>query len=154
VCSFEKKNANDGEHKLYWKLLKQNAAFASDKLFTLNDSSSEDSDVRHRNHANYADHIGGFVAFKPLDERATKERIEYISKIAFDTPPLPRFSQFPDVEYVQLIAYHRLVHFRRLLDEVLGGKNRFWSVHRNPSFASEFIDFQLVKGSDAIQSIP
>ena len=61
-------------------------------------------------------------------------------------PPLPRFSKFPDLEYVQVIAYHRIVRFRQLLDEVLGGKNRFWNVHRSPSFSVGYVDFQLVEG--------
>jgi hypothetical protein len=69
----------------------------------------------------------------------------------FDAPPLPRFDKFPDVEYVQLIAYHRIVHFRRLLDEALGAKNRFWNVHRSPSFASGIIDFQLAEGRGLAQ---
>ena len=112
---------------------------------------SEKSDIRHRNHANYADHLSGYPVFKPLDEVALKERIGFISKIVFDAPPVPRFSKFPDIEYVQLIAYHRIVSFRRLLDEVLGGKNRFWKVNRNPTFASGYIDFQLAEGSGIAQ---
>lgn len=151
VCTFLKKNATDGEHKLYWRLVKQSAAFATDGFFTLNDPSAENSDIRHRNHANYADHIGGFPMFRPLDAQTTKDRIEFISKIVFDAPPLPRFSEFPDIEYVQVIAYHRIVRFRRLLDDVLGGKNRFWTVHRNPPFAAEFIDFQLTERASPVQ---
>lgn len=154
VCSFDKKNAGDAEHKLYWKVVKHNAAFAADGFFTLNDPGADDSDVRHRNHANYADHLAAYLGFRPLDEKALKDRIEYISKIAFDAPPLPRIREFPDIEYVQLIAYHRLVKFRRMLDEVLGGKNRFWTVHRNPSFAINFIDFQLVESTGYEQSGP
>ena len=66
-------------------------------------------------------------------------------------PPQPcttatRISKFPDLEFVQVVAYHRLVTFRKLLDEVLGGKNRFWNVHRKPPFAIKFIDFQLAEG--------
>jgi hypothetical protein len=151
ICTFIKKNAGDGEHKLYWKLVKQSAAFATDDFFTLNDPASENSDIRHRNHANYADHVGGYPVFKPLDEQTTKDRIEFISKMVFDAPPLPRFSEFPDVEYVQVIAYHRLIRFRRLLDDVLGASHRFWSVHRNPAFAHEYIDFQLAERAPLAQ---
>ena len=147
ICTFDKKNGGDGEHKLYWKLVKRSASFAEEELFTLNDPSSEESDIRHRNHANYSDHLASYLVFKPLDERALKDRIDYISKIAFDTPPIPRFSKFPDIEYVQVIAYHRLVSFRKFLDEIVGGKNRFWSVHRNPSFATNYINFQLAEGA-------
>jgi hypothetical protein len=145
VCTFASKGANQGEHKLYWKVVKESADFTGDDLFTENNVNSDHSDVRHRNHANYADHLHEIPQFKPLNEEALKQRIEFISKIVFDSPPLPRLSAFPDVEYVQLIAYHRLVRFRRLLDELLGGTNRFWNVHRNPSFASGYIDFQLAE---------
>jgi hypothetical protein len=147
VCAFRSKDANDAEHKLYWKIVKQSGVFQGDGFFPENNPDSEDSDVRHRNHANYADHLFIYPVFKPLSETALKNRIEFISKIVFDTPPLPRFSKFPDLAYVQLVAYHRLVRFRSTLDETLDGKNRFWNVHRNPSFASDLMDFQLAQGS-------
>ena len=147
ICAFTTKNAGDGEHKLYWKLLKQTAMFKSNEFFTDNNPDSETSDVRHRNHANYADHLSAYPAFRPLEAAAVRARIDYISKIVFDAPPLPRFSKFPDVEFVQLIAYHRIVGFRALLDEVLGSRNRFWNVHRKPGFASGFMDFQLTEAA-------
>jgi hypothetical protein len=152
VCLFKSKEAGDAEHKVYWKILKKSIAFQGDALFTENRADDEDSDARHRNHANYADHLGSYPMFRPLDEQALKDRIEYISKIVFDAPPLPRFSKFPDVEYVQLIAYHRLVRFRRLLDEVLGSKNRFWNVHRTPPFADGYVDFQLTESERLVTS--
>jgi hypothetical protein len=145
VCFFRTKDAGDAEHKLYWKLLKSSILFRNDGIFTDNKPDSEFSDVRHRNHANYSDHLAPYPVFRPLDEATLKTRIEYISKIVLNAPPLPRFKHFPDIEYVQLIAYHRIVRFRALLDEVLGGKNRFWNVHRNPSFVSGFMDFQLAE---------
>ena len=151
VCNFTRKNAGDGEHKLYWKLVKKNVNFSHNELFTENNPDSDTSDIRHRNHANYSDHLLAYPAFKPLDNQTLKNRVEYISKIVFDAPPLPRFDKFPDVEYVQLIAYHRIVHFRRLLDEALGAKNRFWNVHRSPSVASGIIDFQLAEGRGLAQ---
>jgi hypothetical protein len=146
VCGFAKKFVGDGEHKIYWKPVKQNSGFNNDLVFTINKPDEEESDVRHRNHANYADHLSTYPVFKPLSREAVRDRIEFISKIAFDAPPLPRFSKFPDVENVQLIAYHRLVRFRKMVDETIGAQNRFWSVHRNPSFAAGLIDFQLVEG--------
>lgn len=146
-CTFRSKNAGDAEHKLYWKLVKSNAAFRADNFFTENDPSSDFSDARHRNHANYSDHLSKYPVFRPLSEQELKDRIDYISKIVFDTPPLPRFDKFPDLEYVQLIAYHRIIRFRRLLDEAFGTTNRFWRVHRNPRFASDYMDFQLSDGN-------
>jgi hypothetical protein len=144
VCTFMSKGANDGEHKLYWRLVKDSTDFRGDELFTQRED-PQYADALHRNHANYADHVDAIPRFKPLDEDALKQRIEYISKIVIDAPLLPRVGEFPDLERVQLIAYHRLVRFRRLLDELLGGKNRFWNVHRNPSFAAGYIDFQLAE---------
>jgi hypothetical protein len=152
ICEFKSKKGRNGEHQLYWKLVKRDVLFIGDALFTENDPGEDASDARHRNHANYADHVNKYPTFHPLDEKALKNRIEYISKIAFDAPPIPRLSEFPDVGFVQVIAYHRIVRFRQLLDEVLGGKNRFWNVNRNPSFAGEFIDFQLVAGSPMAES--
>lgn len=151
ICVFSTKGAGDAEHKLYWRLVKQNQVFEGDPLFTENSTELDASDVGHRNRANYADHLFNFPVFHALDKKLLKERIEYISKIVFDVPPVPRLSEFPDIDSVQLIAYHRIVRFRRLLDEVLGGKNRFWNVHRTPSFATEFINFQLAEGSGLMQ---
>jgi hypothetical protein len=151
VCIFNSKAAHDGEHQLYWRIVKQDRVFQGDDLFTLNNSDSDASDIRHRNHANYADHIFGFPIFHAIDSEVLKDRIEYISKIVFDSAPVPRLSAFPDIEYVQLIAYRRIVSFRKILDEVLGTKNRFWNVHRNPSFAAGFMDFQLAEGGGLAQ---
>lgn len=154
VCVFKTKDAGDAEHKLYWKLIKQNVLFKGDDMFTENKPDDEESDIRHRNHANYADHLALYPTFSPLDETALKDRISYISKIVLDAAPLPRLSRFPDVEYVQLVAYHRIVRFRRLLDEVLGSKNRFWNFHRNPSFANDYMDFQITESDGIRQASP
>jgi hypothetical protein len=151
ICSFNSKGANSGEHQIYWKLVKHSSTFRGDGLFTDNNPDIETSDTRHRNHANYSNHLARYPNFRALDENSLKMRIDYISKIVFDTPPLPRMSKFPDVEYVQLIAYHRLVTFRRFLDELLGGTNRFWKFYRNPSFAAGYISFQLAEGAGLAQ---
>jgi hypothetical protein len=58
---------------------------------------------------------------------------------------MPRKDHYPDVENVQLIAYHRLIQFRNFLDEILGGKNIFWTNYRNPSWSREYLNFQVVK---------
>ena len=136
-----------GEHQVYWALVKQDSLFTADPFFTDNKQDADESDAGHRNYANYADHIGRYPVFHPLDRNAISDRIERISKFPFDDPPLPRRTQFPDVTFVQLIAYHRIVCFRRILDEALGATNRFWSVQRTPSFAVEFMDYQLTEGS-------
>jgi hypothetical protein len=78
-----------------------------------------------------------------LDVTAVKNRVYKLSEIELASPPIPRVSKYPDVESVQLISYHRLIRFRDLVDTVIGGQNRFWSVYRNPPWAREFMDFQL-----------
>lgn len=150
-CGFTSKRAGDAEHKFYWKITKNTNLLREDGLFTENRVDSDESDIRHRNFANYADHLLDYPDFAPLDETDLKDRIDQISKIVFDAPPIPRFSKFPDLEYVQLIAYHRLVALRRLLDEVLGSTNRFWNANRNPAFVADYMNFQLTEGFDLTQ---
>ncbi|MCP6726513.1 MAG: hypothetical protein KJI69_00510 [Patescibacteria group bacterium] len=154
TCSFSRRPRDispGGEHQLYWALVKRNPVFIADPIFTENRYEIDESDAAHRNFANYTDHICRHPIFHPLDERSIKTRVDQISKIILDDAPIPRLSEFPDVEYVQLIAYHRIVSFRKILDNVLGDDNRFWKVHRNPSFATEFMDFQLIEGSGLSQ---
>jgi hypothetical protein len=143
VCNFDPKTAGDREHRVYWRIVKRDPHFASDPFFSENDSMLDESDVAHRDRANYADHLPQFPAFRPLDAVALRNRINRISEIEFSSPPIPRVSRYPDLESVQIIAYHRLVRFRDLVDTVIGTTNRFWSVHRSPTWATEFIDFQL-----------
>jgi len=147
ICTFVGKDGNAREHVFYWKTVHQNSHFNSDPLFPLNNSKSTDdaSDSGHRDKSNYADHLFKFPQFNPLDSVALQNRVKYISQIPFSTPPIPRRSKFPDVESVQIVAYHRLVRFRQFVDEIAGGSNRFWRVHRNPSWARGFIDFQLIE---------
>lgn len=154
ICSFDPKQAGDREHRVYWKVVKKDSHFNSDPLFTENDSDSDVSDVGHRDRANYADHLGSCPKFRALDSATLRSRIQFISEIDFTTPPIPDRSKFPDTDSVQVVAYHRIVKFRSLLDEVFGGKNRFWKVHRNPSFGDGMIDYQLARqsGLDALQN--
>jgi hypothetical protein len=151
ICVFRKKAARSGEHQIYWRLVKHSTTCEGDDIFTENDQESEDSDARHRNHANYSDHLFQYPDFTIADAGTLKDRIDYISKIVFDAAPLPRINKFPDIEFVQLIAYHRIVSFRRLLDETLGTENKFWMAHRNPRFAEGFMDFQLADGAGLSQ---
>lgn len=145
VCRFDPKTAGDREHRVYWKIVKKDPHFASDPFFADNNSSMDESDVGHRDRANYADHLPQFPVFRPLDAAALKNRIERISEIEVTAPPIPRVSQYPDVESVQIVAYHRLVRFRDLVDTIIGNGNRFWNVHRNPAWARDYMDFQLTE---------
>ena len=143
VCSFDAKGAGDREHHLYWKIVKKDPHFAGDPFFTENPAAGDESDIAHRNYSNYADHLPRFEAFRPLDRTALRNRIDKISDIEVTAPPIPRVSRWPDVDSVQIIAYHRLVRFRDLVDSIVGNENRFWRFYRNPSWARDFMDFQL-----------
>jgi hypothetical protein len=143
TCTFESKKGGDREHKFYWETVKAHPYFASDPFFTVNNAGIDASDVGHRDRASYADHLLRFPNFRPLNMSELAERIDHISKIEFDTPPIPRVSKCPDVESAQVIAYYRLVAFRKLVDEILGGSNRFWSVQRNPAWAPAVLKFQV-----------
>jgi len=139
VCSF--RHLGGREHEIYWKTVKEDPHFSSDPFFPL-----ANLDVDHRDWANYVDHLSEFRPFRPLDKEALKGRIERISEIPFALPPVPDVRKYPDVDSVQIVAYHRIVRFRHLVDVLLVGKNRFWDVYRNPSWAMEFMDFQLTAG--------
>jgi hypothetical protein len=145
VCTFETKKAGDREHQVYWRIVKHDQHFRADPFFNENDSSVDESDGGHRNRANYIDHLPQFPMFRPLDEAALRHRIDRISEIEISAPPIPRVSKYPDIESVQIVAYHRLVRFRDLVNTILGDQNRFWRVHRNPAWAATFMDFQLTE---------
>jgi len=151
ICAFGKRAdfkqianlQHKGEHDIYWTLVNASNVFSGDPLFTKNDPYKDESDSRHRNHANYADNIRDYPIFNPPDRESLKNKIDRISKISFTDPRLPDVRKFPDTETVQLLAYHRLVAFRTVLNNTLGGENNFWNVHRNPSFARDYTNFQL-----------
>jgi hypothetical protein len=144
-CSFTAKQGSDREHRFYWRVVKLDPHFAANPLFTDNNENTEASDSGHRNRANYADHISQPPIFRPLDEALLRQRVSRISQIEFSVPPIPKRNDFPDIENVQIVAYQRIVTFRRFLDEILGNSSRFWKVHRNPSWVGSLINFQLTE---------
>jgi hypothetical protein len=156
TCSFDAKGASNREHKVYWAWVKHDTHFAFDPWFTLNPPINEAnlpksrlnpapqlSDIAHRDRANYIDHLGPYLHFRPLNEIQLRDRAHMIASMEFKEPPIPELGRFPDVESVQIVAYYRLVKYRRFLDLLIGTKNRFWSVHRNPAFADRIISFQI-----------
>ncbi len=142
VCRIERKRGRDGEHKLYWKCVSEHPLLAGDPLFYLN--LEDQSDGAHRNKANYSDHVNQFPTFQPLNARSLGERLERISNIELSDVPVPNAEHFPDLESVQIVAYHRLLKFRRILDEAVGLENRFWKVHRTPSWYPD-MKFEVVE---------
>lgn len=168
VCSLKR---SASEHQFYWKMVKRDPCFAGDPLFTENENATagirrrgkpnlvaekviDESDAGHRNHANYGDHVNRFPQFRVLDEQVMKNRVHFISQIQVSAPPIPSRDLWPDLESVQVVAYQRIVTFRRFLDNLLGGGNRFWTVHRSPPWTAGILDFQLTEqaglGSDRL----
>ncbi len=144
VFRIEKKQAQHREHKFYWKYVSEHPQLIADPFFYAFRGDVPNSDGAHRNKANYLDHIDRFPVFLPLDAGFLEKRVERISNVVFSDVPVPRADSFPDTVNVQFVAYHRLVKFRRLLDEALGSKNRFWKVQRNPSWCPSTLNFSVV----------
>ena len=145
VFEIIKKNANDREHKLYWKYLAEHKELKGDPFFYPNREDTPQSDGSHRNRANYADHLNSFPMFKPLSEEDLAQRIQKIAEIEFSAVPVPDADKFADLGTVQILAYHRAVKFRKLLDEVVGVDNRFWAIQRNPSWKPKDLTFEVVE---------
>ena len=150
ICHIIQKQGSDREHKFYWKTVKSHARFAADPFFTKNEATKNEegqtlSDGGHRSKANYADHINQFPKFQALDEAYLKARVEKIATVELSDVPIPKIESYPDTENVQLIAYHRMVKFRKFVDEVLGNSNRFWNAQRKPEWCPNFLDFQIVE---------
>ena len=145
VFEITRKNGGDREHKLYWKYLAEHKELKGDPFFYPNREDIPQSDGSHRNRANYADHIHAFPIFRPLSEDYLAHRIQKIAEIEFSAVPIPNADKFADLATVQILAYHRIVKFRKLLDEVVGTDNRFWAVQRNPSWKPKDLTFEVVE---------
>lgn len=144
ICDFSKSRKMK-EHQFYWNEVKKDKNFINEELFTENPEDNDISDAGHRNFATYIDHLNNFPNFSPLNYDELKQRIEYISKIELSSYPIPDKTKYPDIDTVQIVAYHRLVYYRELIDEIVNLENNFWSVHRNPSWCRDIINFQRVK---------
>lgn len=142
-CALDKKGAGDREHKAYWKFVRSSDQFGKDPFLDVDVEVVPRSDSAHRTKANYADHVGEFRAFRALTVEAAVDRIRRIAEMELSAVPIPNADSYPDLESVQIVAYHRIVHFRRYLDNLLGNKNRFWNAHRSPQWCDGVVDFQI-----------
>jgi hypothetical protein len=144
ICRIFQKDGRDHEHKFYWKKVKEYSQFVNDPFFTNNDEGQPRSDCGHRNKANYLDHINRFEAFRVLDTAYLKARVEKIANFQLSDAPIPNKDSYPDTENVQLIAYHRMVQFRKFVDEVLIDSNHYWNTHRNPEWCTKLLNFWIL----------
>ena len=144
VCTLLRKGGSYREHKAYWKMVRESAEFSGDPFFSTDSEAIPLSDGAHRNKANYADHLANFASIKLSTSNEVVRRIQRIAEIELSSVPLPSSDRYPDLENVQVIAYHRIVRFRSFLDELLGDTNKFWNAHRQPNWCNAFIDFQII----------
>lgn len=144
VCEFiqKEKGGKGGEHKSYWNIVKQISIFQEDTYFTKNEIGQKESDVAHRNYANYIDHLRIPTTIGIKNKEWIKMRIDEISNKNFDIAPIPSYDKFPDTMNVQIVAYYRIIQFRKILDETII-KNKYWLANREPDFAKEYFDYQL-----------
>lgn len=152
-CKFDSKGGGHREHEFYWKVVNDENVLASSQLFVRNIRGVDASDCAHREKANYHDHLGNFPQFNPLTDVELQQRLDRLAQIDFQPPRIPRTSHFPDLDNVQLIAYHRLVHFRGNLNNILGDRNRFWRANRDPSWATRWTKFQLSEASSVLNKM-
>jgi hypothetical protein len=144
VVRIEKKHSDHREHKFYWKFVSEHPALVKDPFFYAVPDDAPESDGGHRNRANYIDHIDRFPVFVPLDAESLERAVERISTVELSSVPIPRPDHFPDTLSVQFVAYHRIVKFRRFLDETPGVRNRFWKVQRKPQWCPPTMNFSVV----------
>jgi hypothetical protein len=144
-CKLERKGADDREHRVYRKVVHGSVLFGADPFLNLENDAGPRSDVGHRTKANYIDHIGNFTRFEALDIEAVLARIQQLAEIELSQLPVPDADSFPDNDSVQLVAYHRIVRFRKYLDQLLGNNNRYWNVHRQPVWCRGLVDFQVTE---------
>ena len=131
------------EHQLFWEEVHE--YFNSDPFWVTNSENEEITDYSHRVCANYLDHLNLFPVFEPLNSDQLKKRIKFLSNLELSSVPIPNKERFPDVENVQVIAYHRIIRFRIFIDDILGSSNGFWNIHRSPSWCRDYTDFQVVE---------
>lgn len=144
-CTIARKSGASREHKVYRRFVHESPLFEKDPFLDVEIDFDPQSDSAHRNKANYHDHINSGTPFRALSEIETADRISRISEIQINALPIPDAGKYPDLESVQLMAYHRLIRFRRFMDGLFGEDNRFWRAHRKPGWCASLMDFQFVE---------
>jgi hypothetical protein len=146
---FTELSESGGEHAFYWKAVKQHPLFIRDPLFHQNierdvNRRMDESDVLHRNFANYADHLDTFAPINFSSVEGVAKRVERISHFRRNsvTAAAPQRDSFPDITNVQILAFQRIVEFSDFLDKRIPD-NRFWKTHRRPSWCRDIMLFKV-----------
>jgi hypothetical protein len=142
-CELTAKQTSDKEHKVYWNIVRSSQPFGADPFINPSIIQLPIDESLHRNKANYWDHVGDFTAFDALTLALVVEKIQRIAEVEHTTVPVPNQEKYADIESVHSVAYHRIVGFRRFLDNTLGTTNRFWNAHRSPSWCRDILKFQF-----------
>jgi hypothetical protein len=133
---------DSGEHKFYWKIVKDHPHFSTNPLFRYNSDRDPKSDCAHRNYANYSDHINSFKAVSPWLAARVEESVEKISRIRKHSVTGPSREGYPDLLNVQILAYQRIVTYREYMDDKLTN-NKFWKLHRDPLWCRKPMRYEL-----------
>jgi hypothetical protein len=136
------------EHQLYWAAVNKHSAFSTLPLFpSSNLSAPKISDSSHRERANYTDLLNRFGILEPLSVIKIKERASQIASFDIVGTTIPDYSNFPEIDNVQILAYHRIIKFRNYLDQILGTTNYYWTIERDPVWARNIITYEAIDTS-------
>jgi hypothetical protein len=137
---FEKAN-NRGEHNFYWYVIKEHPKFIGDSLFRYNSEKAMYSESQHRNFANYTDCIDTFAKVNPPPISEISMDVQKISGIRLDSVGKPEVEKYPDLETLQVLAFHRILAFQTFIDDRVTN-NPFWRTHREPMWCKDIMLFQ------------
>lgn len=136
---------SEGEHRFYWNVVSEHNEFKPNPLFKKNLEMLQKSDSSHRNYANYIDHLNNFTMLKFCDQEKLERAVEtisnyprnYITEISEKKSP-----DLPDLKSVQILAYQRIVTFRKFLNKHIPN-NKFWIKYKEPIWCRGILDFHL-----------
>ena len=150
VRFFETKNK--GEHDFYWHVVKNHPDFIGNLLFRENNERAAYAESQHRSFANYTDCINSFATLKPRSIFDISMDIEKISGIRLDSVGRPEVNNYPDLQTLQVLAFHRIVAFQTFLDDQVSN-NGFWRTHREPIWCKDIMLFQTPESAIDLRNI-
>jgi hypothetical protein len=67
--------------------------------------------------------------------------IQKISGIRLESVGKPEVEKYPDLETLQVLAFHRILAFQTFIDDRVTN-NPFWRTHREPTWCKDIMAFQ------------
>jgi hypothetical protein len=136
------KSDDRGEHKFYWKVVKDYRDFTNNPLFSFNNERDNKSDCFHRNYANYTDLLNNFVKIELPNDKSIEDSLSKICSIKRYSITELRKDKHPDLQNIQTLAYQRIVTFHDFLNERIPD-NSYWKTFKEPNWCKGIIDFYL-----------